>query len=119
MGYPSLPRIAAALAMATSLFAGTLQAQKKAVPPADPNLPARLSELKKFAKDRKMRQDFQAIGSIQNLAKDPAKWNPKDADKITKTLGDQGNRAKCMLKNKPLRITKKDRSARAPRSRKC
>jgi hypothetical protein len=88
MGHPSLPRIAAALAMAASLFAGTLQAQKKAVPPADPNLPARLSELKKFAKDRKMRQDFQAIGSIQNLAKDPAKWNPKDADKITKTLGD-------------------------------
>ena len=26
--------------------------------------------------------------SIQNLAKDPAEWNPKDADKITKTLGD-------------------------------
>lgn len=88
MAHPSLARSAVALALALGALTGSLQAQKPAPPPVDKQLPARLAELKKFIKDSKMMNDFQAIGSMQNLAKDLDKKNPKDVDKIAKAIGD-------------------------------
>ncbi|MCB9887327.1 MAG: HEAT repeat domain-containing protein [Planctomycetes bacterium] len=58
------------------------------VPPVDPALPAQLKELKDLVNDRKMAGDFQAIGLIQQLAKEPEKRNPKDKEKIAKAIGD-------------------------------
>lgn len=88
MAHPSEARFAIALALAIGTLGGSLQAQKPTPPPVDPALSARLAELKKFIKDRKMRSDFQAIGSMQNLAKNLDKKNPKDLAKIAKALGD-------------------------------
>lgn len=78
----------ALFATVLALLAGALQAQKPPEPPVDPELPKRLSELKSMVKDRKMEQDFQAIGLIQAMTKDPAQQNPKDHKKIAKALGD-------------------------------
>ena len=69
------------------LVVGAVAAQKKALPPVDPNLSARLKELRDLVKDRKMTLDFQAIGLMQSLTKDVAKVNPKDQAKIGKALG--------------------------------
>jgi len=102
MAQPSPARIAVLLALTAGAFGSGLAAQKKALPPVDPALPGRLSELKKFVKDRKMSQDFRAIGSMQNLSKDVAKWNPKDADKIVKTLGDLFRLGKVRTGNKDI-----------------
>tara|TARA_R110002111_G_scaffold33805_1_gene67593 strand:- start:34 stop:741 length:708 start_codon:yes stop_codon:yes gene_type:complete len=52
----------------------------------DPNLPARLKELKDLVKDKDMTGDFQAIGLMQNLTKDLEKKNPKDKTKIVRAL---------------------------------
>jgi hypothetical protein len=71
-----------------ALLAGAAVAQKPALPPVDPNLPARLKELRDLVKDRKMTRDFQAIGLMQSLTKDVAKVNPKDRVKMAKALGD-------------------------------
>jgi len=67
---------------------GTLQAQKPKEPPVDPALPKRITELKSYIKNRKMEDDFQAIGLIQSMSKDPSKQNSKDKKKIAKGLGD-------------------------------
>ncbi|MCK5944045.1 MAG: HEAT repeat domain-containing protein [Planctomycetes bacterium] len=67
---------------------GTAQAQKPKEPPVDPAVPKRLAELKSYVKDRKMENDFQAIGLIQALTKEPDKQNSKDKGKIAKGLGD-------------------------------
>ncbi len=66
---------------------GSLLAQDT-VPPIDPTLPERLKELKTLVADTKMRQDFQAIGLIQHLTKEPEKQNPKDRERLVKALGD-------------------------------
>jgi hypothetical protein len=84
MAYPSLVKFAAMLALASA----PALAQTPAPPPVDPALPARLNELKDMVKDKSMEKDFPAIGSIQNLAKDLDKKNPKDVQKIAKALGD-------------------------------
>lgn len=57
-----------------------------AAPVPDPALPDQLKELKSMLADRKMDEDFRAIGLIQQLAKDADKRHPKDADKIVKAL---------------------------------
>ncbi|HEX5053166.1 MAG TPA: HEAT repeat domain-containing protein [Planctomycetota bacterium] len=57
-------------------------------PAPDPDLPNLLKELKSLVSDRAMADDFQAIGLIQKLSKEPDKINPKDAEKIAKSLGD-------------------------------
>lgn len=73
---------------ATALTAGVLAAQEPPPPPpVDPDLPAKLKELKSMVADRKMSQDFQAIGLIQDLTKAPESLNPKDQSKIAKALG--------------------------------
>lgn len=74
-------------AAALALIAGAALAQKPVLPPVDPNLPARIKELKGLVKDRKMTLDFQAIGLMQSLTKDVTKVNPKDRAKIAKALG--------------------------------
>ena len=84
MHRPPLTTISTLLA----LTAVSLPAQKAPVPPPDPQLPARLKELKGYVKNRKMTQDFQAIGLIQNLCKDVDRKNPKDKAKLAKALGD-------------------------------
>ena len=71
-------------AAALALIAGAALAQKPVPPPVDPNLPARIKELKGLVKDRKMTLDFQAIGLMQSLTKDVTKVNPKDRSKIAK-----------------------------------
>ena len=57
-------------------------------PQPDPQLPARLKELKDLVGDKKAAMDFQAIGLIQVLTKEPDKLNAKDKEKIAKALGD-------------------------------
>ena len=77
----------AAFTILFALAAATLPAQDDP-PPVDPALPERLKELKKLLGDRKMEQDFQAIGLIQNLAKDLDQRHPKDLDRLAKGIGD-------------------------------
>lgn len=69
-----------------SLTAAVLAAQKPTPPPIDPTLPDKLKELKSMVSDRKMTKDFQAIGLIQALSKEPEKVNPKDQKKLVKAL---------------------------------
>lgn len=88
MAHPSLARFAALLALAAGSLAMDLPAQKPKPPKPDPALTGRLAELKKFVKDRKMTRDFPAIGSMQDLAKDLDKKNPKDVTKTAKAIGD-------------------------------
>ncbi|MFM1871207.1 MAG: hypothetical protein RL398_629 [Planctomycetota bacterium] len=57
-------------------------------PQPDPQLPARLKELKDLVGDKKGAMDFQAIGLIQVLTKEPDKLHAKDKEKIAKALGD-------------------------------
>lgn len=57
-------------------------------PPVDPALPDQLKELKALVSDRKMQNDFQAIGLIQKLCQDVENKNPKDQERIAKALGD-------------------------------
>lgn len=72
-------------------------AQAPATPPAapapapaavDPALPEQLKELKGMVADPKMAADFQAIGLIQQLAKNPDQRHPKDKERLAKGLGD-------------------------------
>ena len=77
----------ATFAVVFALAAGALSAQDTE-PPTDPTLPDRLKELKSYVGDRKMEQDFQAIGLIQNLAKDLDQKNDKDKKRLAKGLGD-------------------------------
>ncbi|MCA8954112.1 MAG: hypothetical protein KDE27_31680 [Planctomycetes bacterium] len=70
-----------------ALTGASLAAQTPAPPPIDPALPERLKELKDMASDREMKQDFQAIGLIQSLTKEPDKLNPKDQSRLAKALG--------------------------------
>lgn len=70
------------------LLAAMVLAQAPPPPPADPTLPDRIKELKGFCTDPKMESDFRAIGSIQQLAKDVDKRNPKDQQRLAKALGD-------------------------------
>ena len=78
----------------TTLFAllvlghGAAQAQKPKEPPVDPIVPKRITELKSYIKNRKMTDDFQAIGLMQALTKQPDQQNSKDKKKIAKGLGD-------------------------------
>lgn len=67
---------------------GAATAQKNAEPPVDPQVPKRLAELKGYVKNRKMTDDFQAIGLMQALTKSPEQQNKKDQKKIAKGLGD-------------------------------
>jgi len=67
---------------------GTASAQKPKEPPVDPMVPKRISELKGYIKNRKMTDDFQAIGLMQALTKAPDQQNSKDKKKIAKGLGD-------------------------------
>ncbi|MCB9878701.1 MAG: HEAT repeat domain-containing protein [Planctomycetes bacterium] len=76
------------LAMVTALLLGAAIAQETKEPPVDPALPDQLKELKKEASDRKMEADFHVIDTIQHLAKDLDKKNPKDVEKIAKGIGD-------------------------------
>jgi HEAT repeat protein len=76
------------LLAAVALCGGLLLAQKPKDPPADPEVPKRLAELKGYVKNRKMEDDFQAIGLMQALTKTPDQQNSKDKKKIAKGLGD-------------------------------
>lgn len=67
---------------------GAAHAQKPKEPPVDPMIPKRISELKGYVKNRKMTDDFQAIGLIQALTKAPSQQNSKDKKKLAKGLGD-------------------------------
>jgi hypothetical protein len=82
MAHPSTIKFAAVFA----LVAGAALAQKPVLPPVDPNLPARLKELRDLVKDKEMTRDFQAIHLMQVLTKDLSKVNPKDKTKIAKAL---------------------------------
>lgn len=79
---------AAALFACLALGHGTIIAQKAKEPPVDPTLPKRITELKGYIKNRKMTDDFQAIGLIQSLTKAPEQQNSKDKKKLAKGLGD-------------------------------
>ena len=59
-----------------------------APPPVDPALPDQCKELKSLVADPKMTADFQAIGLVQKLVKDPEQRNPKDKERIAKAFGD-------------------------------
>jgi len=63
-------------------------AQKPKEPPVDPTIPKRLTELKSYVKNRKMTDDFQAIGLMQALTKAPDQQNSRDQRKVVKGLGD-------------------------------
>ena len=84
MAYPPIHKFAMSLALVVM----PAISQKPAPPPVDPQLPAKLKELKGFVKDRKMAQDFPAIGLIQHLSKGLEAKNPKDQSKICTALGD-------------------------------
>jgi hypothetical protein len=58
------------------------------VPAVDPALPAKLKDLKAMVADKKMAEDFRAIGIVQTLAEKPGERNPKDVERIAKALGD-------------------------------
>lgn len=79
-----------------------LTAQEPTVPAPDPELPKQLKELKDLVGDRKMEGDFQAIGLIQHLTKEPEKRNPKDAEKLAKALGDVFTAGKVRPADKDL-----------------
>ena len=78
----------ASLLAALVLGHGAALAQKAKEPPVDPLVPKRVTELKSYVKNRKMTDDFQAIGLMQALTKSPADQNSKDKKKIAKGLGD-------------------------------
>ena len=82
------PRTTTPLLYAVALCCGLAVAQEAKDPPADPEVPKRIAELKRYAKNRKMEDDFQAIGLMQALTKTPDKQNSKDKKKIAKGLGD-------------------------------
>lgn len=73
--------------LAHLLAAATLGAQDP-VPAPNPDLPRLLKELKDLVSDKKAALDFQAIGLIQVLAKDPEQRNPKDRDKVCKAIAE-------------------------------
>ena len=79
---------------AACVLLGALAAQKPTPPPVDPQLPEFLKELKGYVANRKMTDDFQAIGLMQKLGKDIDKRNPKDQKKIATALGDVFKRGK-------------------------
>ncbi|MGC6489522.1 MAG: HEAT repeat domain-containing protein [Planctomycetota bacterium] len=81
------PPVAPLLALLV-LGHGALSAQKPKDPPVDPLVPKRIVELKSYVKNRKMTDDFQAIGLMQALTKAPEQQNPKDKKKIAKGLGE-------------------------------
>lgn len=74
--------------MVLLLGAAALAQDPAPPPPLDPDLPNLLKELKTWVADPKMTGDFQAIGLIQKLAKEPEKRNPKDRERIAKAFGD-------------------------------
>jgi hypothetical protein len=74
-------RASAALLLATAMLA-------QDPPPVDPDLPNLLKELKTLVADPKMTNDFQAVGLVQKLAKEPGKRNPKDHERIAKSFGE-------------------------------
>ncbi len=76
------------LLYAVALCCSFAVAQEAKDPPADPAVPKRIAELKRYAKNLKMEDDFQAIGLMQALTKTPDKQNSKDQKKIAKGLGD-------------------------------
>lgn len=71
-----------------ALLLAALAPAQEPEPPLDPTLPDRLKELKQLVADRKMEQDFQAIGLIQNLTRDLGDKHPKDKARLAKALGD-------------------------------
>ena len=79
---------AVSLIAVVALVSGSGFAQKSQEPPVDPTVPKRVAELKGYIKNRKMTDDFQAIGLIQALTKAPEQQNSKDKKKIAKGLGD-------------------------------
>ncbi|MBL8723318.1 MAG: hypothetical protein JNK49_04695 [Planctomycetes bacterium] len=86
-----LPLFCCALAAQTPAPGGG--ATPPATPPAapaaqDPALPELLKELKSLVADPKMAGDFQAIGLIQKLAKEPETRHPKDKERLAKAFGE-------------------------------
>lgn len=57
-------------------------------PKEDPGLPAQLAELDHLVSDRKMQQDMQAVGLMQQLKKNAEHRHPKDRQRIGKALAD-------------------------------
>lgn len=82
--HPSLRSLWLSLCLAAPIAAQT----PTPVPPVDPALPEQLKELKSLVADPKMANDFQAIGLIQKLVKEPEQRNPKDKEKLAKAIGD-------------------------------
>ena len=80
--------VSVASRLLVALFAAGLALAQDKEPPVDPGLPDRLKQLKSMIKDRKMREDFRAIGLIQELVKTPDNINEKDRSKIAKALGE-------------------------------
>ncbi|MFT4841037.1 MAG: hypothetical protein ACI8UD_003933 [Planctomycetota bacterium] len=98
MAHPSTLKFAAVLA----LVGGAALAQKPVPPPVDPTLSAKLKDLRDMVKDRKQVQDWQAIGLMQSLSKDPTKINPKDCTKIIKALEGVFNAGKVRTGGKAI-----------------
>jgi len=74
---------------ASALFAAALAVAQAPPPPdEDPALSGQLKELKSLVSDRKMENDFQAIGLIQKLSQDVDNRHPKDRDRLAKAFGD-------------------------------
>ena len=76
------------LIAAMVLSQGAAPAQQRQEPPVDKLIPKRISELKGYIKNRKMTDDFQAIGLMQSLTQAPEQQNSRDKKKVAKGLGD-------------------------------